>query len=83
MLSWWRQRKERQQQVIRDADNLVAMVSDAIRKLSGEPGMRMLPAAIPATGLPCVGRLPGALEMHIGLDTGRDISAASRSLSPR
>jgi hypothetical protein len=26
MLSWWRQRKERQQQVIRDADNLVVPV---------------------------------------------------------
>jgi hypothetical protein len=25
MLSWWRQRKERQQQVIRDADNLMAL----------------------------------------------------------
>jgi hypothetical protein len=24
MLSWWRQRKERQQQVVRDADNLMA-----------------------------------------------------------
>ena len=28
MLSWWRRRKERQQQVNRDADNLVALFGD-------------------------------------------------------
>ncbi len=28
MLSWWRRRKERQQQVIRDADNLMALFGE-------------------------------------------------------
>jgi hypothetical protein len=28
MLSWWRRRKEREQQVIRDADNLEALFGD-------------------------------------------------------
>jgi hypothetical protein len=28
MLSWWRQRKERQQQVSRDSDNLMAQFGD-------------------------------------------------------
>ena len=28
MLTWWHRRKERQQQVIRDADNLVALFGD-------------------------------------------------------
>lgn len=28
MLTWWRQRKDRQQQVTRDADNLVALFGD-------------------------------------------------------
>jgi hypothetical protein len=28
MFSWWRRRKERRQQVIRDADNLMALFGD-------------------------------------------------------
>ena len=28
MLTWWRRRKERQQQVIRDADNLMALFGE-------------------------------------------------------
>lgn len=28
MLAWWRRRKERQQQVIRNADNLMALFGD-------------------------------------------------------
>jgi hypothetical protein len=28
MLSWWRRRKERQQQVLRDADNLIALFGE-------------------------------------------------------
>jgi hypothetical protein len=28
MLSWWRRRKERQQQVLRDADNLLALFGE-------------------------------------------------------
>ena len=28
MLSWWRRRKQRQQQVIRDADNLMALYGE-------------------------------------------------------
>ena len=29
MLAWWRRRKERQRQVIKDADNLTALFGDA------------------------------------------------------
>ena len=28
MLSWWRRRKERKQQVVRDADNLMALLGE-------------------------------------------------------
>ena len=56
MLSWWRQRKERQLQVIRDADNLMALFghraySEALAparhedESDGEPSHRFAPAA--------------------------------------
>jgi hypothetical protein len=50
MLCWWRRRKERQQQVVRDADNLVAFGNGAY--LAGRPSLelatRMTQVATPA-----------------------------------
>jgi len=54
MLSWWRRRKERQQQIIRDADNLMTLFGD--RAYSEALARARREGADAGTGLPCGGR---------------------------
>jgi hypothetical protein len=59
MLSWWRQRSERQQQVIRDAENLMALFGDqayaeSLRRARHEDETGGSPAGAAVTTAPMV-----------------------------
>ena len=43
MLSWWRRRKERQQQVVRDADNLMVIGVNGTDLVISQSSRRLLP----------------------------------------
>ena len=70
MFTWWRRRKERQKQVIRDADNLMALFGDgAYSEARGRARHEYELGGDPSHWLAVRRDIARCVEKDIGLDT--------------